>query len=88
MMCRCQVRHVMGRCQVRCHVTSLLTVRHSVLLVLVLPGTLCGRERTMTVPLLCNALSSANRNANSFSSFKAVLKTHLFRDSFITLLQT
>ena len=37
-------------------------------------------------PLLCNALLSVIRNANSLSAFKANNKTHLLSKVFITLL--
>ena len=47
----------------------------------------CGRRRfSVAEPFLWNKLSASVKSANSLGAFKSALKTHLFREAFMTLL--
>ena len=47
----------------------------------------CGRRRFFVAgPFLWNKLPASVKSANSLGAFKSALKTHLFRESFMTLL--
>ena len=47
----------------------------------------CGRRRfSVAGPFLWNKLPASVKSANSLGAFKSALKTHLFREAFMTLL--